>query len=331
MFLNIDVNDYSDYMTKTLPIIILIIFAVALSGCTGTSPDSSSKNVEVKKFERTDTNLDAKIVDVRFDRDSFIAGEKITALLIVDNTGTENITKENVDIKAKVDSLEDSLANVYLKTLSDEKKTRNFSMDFDTEIKPDTNGKISAVFHTQKEMDGRSLAGTYDVTITLSVNGQAVDEKVLPLTLHSGTPREFTPTPTPSLSPTPSPTPTPRTSTPTPKLMITPSPTPTPTPEPEVVATPTGRVVYSRVKENRFSFPNHLINPGDEIMWDNQDETTFTIVEMDKKIHNITLFDSKRANYIFNKTGVYRMGLYYRGMRSTPNIQTISVQVNASK
>lgn len=315
-------------MKRTLLVIILILFTSALAGCIGS--DSSSKTAEIKKFERPVTNLDGKIVDVKLFPDDAIAGEKITAFLIVANTGTEVITTEKIDIKAKVNSLEDTLANLYLKTLSDEKKTRNYSMDFETEIQPDKNEKIMAAFHTLKELEGRSLAGKYDITITLSVNGQIVDEKVLPVTLRSGTPRELTPIPTPSPTPTPTLTPTP-TPTLTPEPAITETPTPTPTPTPEVIATPTGREVYSRVIGDRFSITNHIINPGDAILWDNREEKTYTLIEMDNKISNITLRDSGKARYIFNRSGDYRFSLWYRSLRSAPSIQTISVRVNESK
>ncbi len=310
-------------MNKNLPI-ILILLSGALSSCI-----ESETSTEVEKFELANPNLVAKIVDLKIDRDDIIAGEKVTAELIVANTGTEKITNETVEIKAKLKTLDDFMANMYLKTMSEEKKTRIIPLNFDEEIEPGSVKTFSADFHTLKEMQGRSLAGTYELTIILSVNGQKVDSRVLRITLHSGTPREFTPTPAPTLIPAPAPTPTPAPTiahTPAP----TPTPTPTPTPEAVVVATPTGETVYSRVKGERFSYPDHQINAGDEVLWDNHDETLYTIVEMDNKIPNITLTELGKVKYFFNTTGDYRFGLYYRFMRTPPSLQNISVRVNMS-
>ena len=93
--------------------------------------------------------------------------------------------------------------------MSEEKKTRVIDpIEFETEIEPGTIKSVSARFHTIKEMEGRSLAGTYEITMTLSVNGQKVETRVNPITLHLGDVREFTPAPTPVPSPTPTPVPT---------------------------------------------------------------------------------------------------------------------------
>ncbi len=312
---------------KLIPVVLLILIVVALSGCSGSK---ETVPTETKKYERTNLNLEAAIVKVKFDRDNVIAGEKVLAELVVGNTGSERIINETVEIKAKVETLDDFLANLYLKTMSDEKKTGTFTLDFDTPIEPGKNDRVSAIFRTEKERQGRSLAGTYEVTINLFVNGQYADTKVLPITLYSGTPKDFTPTPVPTPSPTPTPTPIP-TPTPTPTITETPTPTPTPTPEPVVVATPTGKSVYSRVMSSKFSLSNLQINAGDAILWDNFDLDTYTIVDIDGKIANITLRSEGKATYILNTTGNYSFGLYYNFMKgAAPSIQNIAVRVNAS-
>lgn len=312
---------------KIIPIILLILIVAALSGCTGSNPPTENAPAQVQKIQHANQNLDGKIVDVKFYPPDVRAGEKVTAELVVANTGTETIKSETVEIKVKVKTLEDSMANLYLKIMSDEKKTRTLDpIDFDTEITPGANKPITAVFHTIKEMEGRSLAGMYDITITLSVNGEKVESLVLPITLHSGTPREFTPTPTstPSLTPTP-------THTPTPTPEITETPTPTPTPTPAVVATPTGKSVYARIKSSIFTVSTLQINAGDAVLWDNyDDDIPYTIAEMDKKIANITLKGGGKVTHVFNTTGDYSFGLYYSGMKGSPSIQNISVRVNAS-
>lgn len=312
-----------DQMHKALPIILLFLIVV-FSGCTGS--DSSDELASVQtQFERANLNLDGKIVDVKLVPGDVRAGEKVTAELVIANTGTENITKETIDIKAKVKTLNDTMANLALKFMDDEKKIRSFTMDFDEEIKPGTVKAISAIFNTQQEMQGRSLAGTYQITITLSVNGQKVDAKLLPVTLHSGTPRAFTPTPTPP--PTPA-----STSAIIPTIIATetPTPTPTPTPEPVVTATPTGVKIPLRVMANKFTEPNKNIDVGDAIIWTNYDtEERYTLVEVNGKIGNMTLSD--RVTYVFNTTGSYRFLLQYYQMREPYSYQDITVKVNTSQ
>lgn len=327
MFLsNNTIHSIGDLMNKMFPIILVILIVTALSGCTGSKETTSIKTtpVEVQTFERPNTNLDAIVTEIKFDRDDIRAGERVTAELVVANTGTEKITSEKVEIKATVKTLDDTLANLALKTMSDEKKTREFSLDFDTEIKPGTKEKISAYFNTVKEMDGRSLAGTYDVTITLYVNGQKIEARTLPITLLSGEPRVFTPTPTPSPTPTPTPTPVP-----TINVNAASTPTPTPTPTPEIVATPTGVLKEVRVvPPDKFAINQIQINAGDEILWFNREDYSYTIVELNKKIGNITL--SNRANYTFTKAGNYSFTLARYGLNTKPILNVI-VSVNESK
>ncbi len=320
-------------MSRNLLIILLILTAVALSGCTGTSNTPNATSVQVQKFSHENPNLDAQMVDVKFDRDDTRAGEPVWATLYIANTGTEKITNETVDIKAKVITLNDAIANLYLKIMSEEKKTRAVPpINFNTEIEPGTVKTVSALFHTIKEMEGRNLAGTYEITVTLSVNGQKVESRTLPITLYSGEPRNFTPTPTPTPSPTPALPPTP-TQTPTPEIIYT--EVPTPTPVPVVVATPTGKIRYTRVKHDQFVEPYIQINAGDEVLWDNYDvltSFTYTIVEEDGKIGTITLPEAKKANYTFTTTGEYKFALYYQNMRGNePSRQTINVVANASQ
>ncbi|MDJ1421904.1 MAG: hypothetical protein M5U10_08310 [Candidatus Methanoperedens sp.] len=296
--------------------LILLILITALSGCIGSDSSTDNALMEVQKFERANPDLDGRIADVKFDRDYMIAGETITAELIIVNTGTEVINSETIEIKAKVKSLESFLTNLYLKIMSDEEKTRTFTMDFNEEIQPGTAKPISAVFRTQKEMQGRGLAGTYEITIILSVNDQKVDAKALKLTLHSGEPREFTPTPTPALTPALTITP-----------IVTHTPAPTPTPEPVVVATPTGVYVDVRiVSPDKFGVNQVQINAGDEIVWLNREDEIYTLVELDNKIGNITL--TSRANYTFTTTGNYRLALTRPSLRTVPSVLTVSVSAS---
>jgi plastocyanin len=313
-------------MDKTFLIILIILIATTLSGCTGSHATTSinTSQAQVQWFEHPDPNLDAAVMKLKFDRNDIRAGENVTADLMVLNAGTENITDETVEIKAKVNTLDDFLANLYLKTMSDEKKTGSETIDFDSKenpyylIKPGEKKKLSAVFPTEKERQGKSLAGTYDVTVTLSVNGQKIEARTFPITLLSGETREFSPTPTSSSTPTPTPT-----------LAPTITATPTPTPTPEIVATPTGVSKEVRVvPQDKFAINQIQINAGDEIVWFNREEDSYTIVELNKKIGNITL--SNRANYTFTKAGNYSFTLVKSGLRTKPILNVI-VSVNESK
>jgi plastocyanin len=142
---------------------------------------------------------------------------------------------------------------------------------------------------------------------------------ILPITLKSGTPREFTPAP----SPTPTPT---LKSTPVPAPEITEIATPSPTPEPTpfVAATPTGKNSTIFVKDDRYYPSDISIDAGDMVLWVNKMDSDYTLVEMDKKIPDMVL--RARNSYIFNTTGSYKIGLYFKPMRGEPQILTINVR-----
>lgn len=306
-------------MNKNFPIIVLILLAVALSGCTD-SESPKTVLMEVQKFDRANQNLDAKIVDIKLEPDDIRAGEKVTAKLFIANTGSEKITKETVEIKAMVKSLDDSLANIYLKTLSEEKKTKTIEpIEFKTDIEPGTVNTVSATFNTVKEMEGKSLAGIFEITITLSVNGQKIEARILPITLKSGAVRESTPVPTP----TPIPAQTPAYVL-IPQITEIETPTPTPEPIPFVAANPTGNNVTVFVKGNNYYPSDITIAAGDMVLWVNKEIDDYTLVEMDKKIPDLVL--RARNSYIFNTTGDYRIELYFKPMRGEPKILTINVR-----
>jgi hypothetical protein len=312
---------------KMLPIILLGVVIIS-AGCIGSSspPTKPDENQNIP----VNPDLKAKIVKISFDREDIIAGEKVSADLSIGNIGTVNITNETVVLKAKVLSLDDFLANLYLNMMSDEQKSMTYTLNFHDEIKPGMIAPVSAIFKTEKEMKGKSLAGTYEVTIKLYVNGQYADTDGLNVRLLPGNPRNIEPVSTPVPTPVPTFTPTP---TPTIEITETPEPTPTPTPEPVVVATPTGNEVYSRVKADNFAVRYHQIYAGDAILWDNFDlETsyTYTIVELNGKLANITLPAARKVKYIFNTTGEYKFGLYYGRLKGDPSIQTIKVIANTT-
>ena len=210
-----------------------------------------------------------------------------------------------------------------------------YTINFNDEIKPKTIAPLSAIFKTEKEMKGKSLAGTYEVTIKLYVNGQYADSDRLNVRLSPGNPRNIEPASTPALTPVSATPSTPitiytPTSIPSVEIRETSEPTPVPTPEPVIVATPTGRKVTTRIMNSRFAELNKQIDAGDKLIWQNYDESLYTIVEMDGKIGNISVGILKDAPYIFNTTGDYKFGLYYVPMRGEPSYQTIKVRVNTT-
>ena len=309
-------------MAKTLPIIMILLLA-ALSGCIGSN--SSDENVQEMTFERANLNLDANIVDVKLSPGDVRAGEKVEAKLVIANTGTEKIVNESIEIRAKVKSLDDFLANLALKFMSDESKTRTFPMDFQEDIQPGSIKPLVADFQTQQELQGKNLAGKYMVTVILSVNGQKVAGKVVPITLLSGKPRDELPNTTSSnVTPTITLTAAP-TETLTPEITVT----PTPTPEAVTVSEPTGNTVYLRIMGWKFTESSKEIDAGDKVLWHVLDDDTFTIVEKDRKLPNITV--SYKTTQFFNTTGTYRFSLYYPKMRTEPSTQTITVKLNTSQ
>jgi plastocyanin len=269
---------------------------VALSGCTG---QDVSSETERQTFDRANPNLDGKMMDIELSPNDARAGENITAKLVVGNTGTENIISETIEIQAKAKSLDDVLANLALKFMSEEKKTMTFTMEYYEEIKPGMIKSLSHVFSTPREMKNRSLAGIYDITVILSVNGQKVEARSIKLKLGSGKPRD------------------------TSKTLESAS-----TPE-EVTVAPTGKIYVTRIMGYKFGESSITIDAGDTLQWYNLDDDTMTLFEMDGKIPNQSVYS--RKNYNFTTTGTYRFQLIYPKMRGEPPVQVITVKLNQSQ
>jgi len=173
------------------------------------------------------------MMDIEFLPTDARAGEKMTANLVVGNTGSENIVRENIEIKVKPISLNDFLANVALLAMSESKKTVTFSNEYNEEIKPGMIKPLSYVFPTPKELKGKNLDGIYSITITLSVNGQNVESRSTRMKFRSGKPRDGSITQANKPSGTVSATSTPMVTAASPAT-TTAKPTPTPTQIPKV-------------------------------------------------------------------------------------------------
>jgi plastocyanin len=317
------INNICDSM-KRLISIILVLIIVALSGCTG---QDVSSETEGQTFDRANLNLDGKMMDIELSPNDVRAGENITAKLVVGNTGTENIISETIEIQAKAISLDDFLANLALKFMSEEKKTMTFTTEFTEEIKPGMIKPLSRVFSTPREMKNRSLAGIYDITVILSVNGQKVEARSIKLKLGSGKPRETSNTEKSAVTPE-------VTATPTPIVTVTAAPTSMPTPTPvtvpeAVTVEPTGKIYVTKITGWKFGETSLTINAGDTLQWHNLDDDTMTLVEVDGKIANQSVYS--RRNYNFTTTGTYRIQMFYSKMREAPPEQVITVKLNTSQ
>ncbi len=321
------ITNISDSMKRLFPI-IMVLLVVALSGCTG---QDVSSQTEAQTFDRANPNLNGKIMDLELSPKDARAGEKITANLVVGNTGTENIGSETIEIKAKARSLDDILANIALLAMSEEKKTMTFTMEYNEEIKPGMIRPFTNVFPTLRELRGRNVAGIYDIMIILSVNGQKVEAKSIKLKLGSGKPRNGENTTsqntTDAAAVTATPTPA---ATETPTYTVINTPTPTPTPEAVTVA-PSGIIHPTNIVGGKtFAENSKTIDAGDTLQWKHMDnDDVLTVAEMDGKIPNQTV--KYRTNYVFNTTGTYRFQLFYPKMKNEPSLQILTVRLNQSR
>lgn len=130
----------------------------------------------------------ARIKTISFDKDVYYAGGTVVTMLEVENMGSTNITSERVVIRATCTRLDDPIANFALQFKSEEERTTTYPMEFSELIEPGQTGTLAAAFNTPAEIEVSgtrvSLAGDYNIVVTLSVDGVTVDAKELTLTLH---------------------------------------------------------------------------------------------------------------------------------------------------
>ena len=142
------------------------------SGSSGSSDASESQEVS------------GRIVSIVFDKPSYNAGDKVKVNLNFENTGEADLTSEEVVIKAYCKNLDSMLGKMALKTLSDEERSKTIKLEYTVGVKPGEAGTLGASFQTDAEMEGVSLAGDYEVTVTLKGNGVTFAEKKLDLRLN---------------------------------------------------------------------------------------------------------------------------------------------------
>lgn len=113
----------------------------------------------------------------------------------------------------------------------------------------------------------------------------------------------------------------------TPTPAVTQAPVTTATPVVEV--TPTGNKTRVKLDSRRGFIPDkQLIKPGDELIWENSEVETVTLVSNDGlyisndgKYDNQILAYGKRASYIFKKPGTYRF--YLKGKQNLNGTITV--------
>lgn len=215
-------------MKRLFPTIAVII-VLALTGCTGQAASSDGKEQIV---DRADPNLNGNMMDIVLSPTDARAGENITANLVVGNTGSKDINSETIEIKIKPISIDDFFANIAILLMSEGKKTLTFPNEYKEVIKPGMIKPFTVVFPTPRELRGSNLAGTYNLTITLSVNGQAVQSKSQQLKLRSGKPRVSSNAQNSTSANLATTAPTTAVTANAAPAVTTPNPTPTPTPAP---------------------------------------------------------------------------------------------------
>ena len=157
---------------------------------TPTAPSTGPINNPIPTATRTPPEVEPSIgiiKSISFDKERYYAGDVITAMLEVENVGGADITSEKVTIDATCVRLDDFTGNLYLKTLEEEERTESYTMYFSEMIGPGQTKILSASFSTLAEIEYNglevSLAGDYEILLTLDVDGEMMDAKELKLTL----------------------------------------------------------------------------------------------------------------------------------------------------
>jgi len=138
------------------------------------------RSPEVQQITVVDVypGLSARIVDVMLENETYRAGDTVRASMLIENTGNVTITQELVRVDVYVLSLKSIAGNIFLKTLSDQERTRSTMLEYQVVIKPGERKTLRASFDTVEEMGGVKLAGKYRVTITLYVSPDDVPKRV---------------------------------------------------------------------------------------------------------------------------------------------------------
>jgi len=111
----------------------------------------------------------------------------------------------------------------------------------------------------------------------------------------------------------------------TPAITTTPIATPLITPLPDV--TPSGNITQVKLEGARGFIPDiQTINAGDEVLWDNFDPITVTLVSNDGLFETKSLATYQQYRYIFPKPGTYTFSLQNKNLTGTIIVQSPAVR-----
>lgn len=114
----------------------------------------------------------------------------------------------------------------------------------------------------------------------------------------------------------------------TPEITATAAATPLMTPLPEVISK--GNIVQIKLEGARGFNPNiQIIKVGDEVVWDNFDQITVTLVSNDGLFDAKLLANYQQYRYVFPKTGTYTFSLKNKNLTGTIIVGSQAIQTPA--
>ena len=187
----------------------IVVLGVLVVGYSMMESDSDSKTQKTitnsidTEFKYSDPNLGVIITNIS-QSPEIIAGERFYIQFSIINLGNETIDEEVIEINMKAKELEDFWADLIL---TNKETSKIFEIEMNSKIEPNSSRAGIIYLSTQQEINGLSLAGTYEYIFTLYVNGQRSYSKRQSLVLLKGNPRQdleypiSLPEPRPTFSP----------------------------------------------------------------------------------------------------------------------------------
>ncbi|MEA1906251.1 MAG: hypothetical protein U9N12_04760, partial [Euryarchaeota archaeon] len=111
-------------------------------------------------------------------------GEPSKATITIFNNGDAAVTKERIIMTATAVKLDNRLANMALKTKSEEDKTETYEMSFTETIGGGESCTLCAVFNLPAKVSGVSIAGIYHSTIEVYADDTLIGTKTMDLHLQ---------------------------------------------------------------------------------------------------------------------------------------------------
>ncbi|RJS70841.1 MAG: hypothetical protein CW694_06655 [Candidatus Syntrophoarchaeum sp. WYZ-LMO15] len=130
------------------------------------------------------SDVSGRIVSIDFDKPGYNAGDTINVELKFENTGVVPITQEEVIIRAYCERLDSTLGRLALRTMTEDQRTSTTRRTYSVNVNPGEIGTLAASFRTEREIEGVSLAGDYEVTVILKGNGITLEVRKLELRLN---------------------------------------------------------------------------------------------------------------------------------------------------